>query len=108
LKNCRIFSLDAMSTELVIRAEKVVEHILTTSHWNNCSPAIRRLHTRNYFEVAGTQGHLSSRLICWTEDWQRPLGGTRTVILLGQYWNIPVRNLSNPEDRKRLEDYLNK
>lgn len=77
--------------------------------------AIRKLQTRNVFQVLG--GDLrtpSSFILCWTPDgainreqWRRGVtGGTGTAINLASGRNIPVFNLQRPDHLARIQKYL--
>lgn len=74
--------------------------------WHRCSPAARKLHARNCFQVLGKD--LSTPVdfvICWTKD-GGPTGGTGQAIRIAMHHRIPVFNLFNPEDIKSLEKLI--
>lgn len=79
--------------------------------WDKCSRGAKALHTRNVYQVLGTNlTSPSNFLICWAEvDKQgKPKGGTRTAWMLGEQY-IGVEkcfNLYFDEHRKRVEAWL--
>lgn len=75
------------------------------------------LHTRNVFEVCGTdiddKSRHSSFVLCWTQDGSettaetgRGTGGTRTAIVLAANLGIPVINFAREGAAQRLNDLL--
>lgn len=61
--------------------------------WGSLSQGAKRLHARNCYQVLGQNlDHPSDLIICWTEKGQ-PIGGTRTAIILGEKYNVPIINL---------------
>ena len=77
--------------------------------------AVRKLQTRNVFQVLGKDLRTpSSFVLCWTPDgavsrkeWRRGItGGTGTAINLASIRNIPVFNLQRPDHRARIEKWL--
>lgn len=65
--------------------------------WNNCSDYAKKLHARNVFQVLGKDLKTPSKfLLCWTKG-GKPVGGTRTAIVLAEQNNIPVFNFFNYE-----------
>lgn len=65
--------------------------------WEACTPAARKLHARNCYQVLGRNlNQPSDLLICWTKNGQS-VGGTRTAIELAKEHKIPIVNLANKE-----------
>ena len=61
--------------------------------WHRLSPAAKKLHGRNVYQVLGYGlDKPSSLLVCWTKNGEL-VGGTRTAIVLAHMYNIPVFNL---------------
>lgn len=73
---------------------------------NRLSVAAKKLHTRNVFQVLGSDLSTPSRfLICWTPNGEL-VGGTRTAIVLAQRAGIPVFNLANESHLDRLQKFI--
>lgn len=63
--------------------------------WHNCSPAAKKLHARNCYQVLGASLCVPSNLvICYTEDGKLQ-GGTATALKLAMQYNIPIMNLGD-------------
>ena len=61
--------------------------------WDKCSPAAKRLHGRNCFQVLGPNLNTpSTMLICWTKGGMGR-GGTGQAIRICREWGIPVFDL---------------
>lgn len=72
--------------------------------WHNCSEYAKKLHARNVFQVLGQDLVSPSKfLLCWTKG-GKPVGGTRTAIILAEQNNIPVFNFFNYE--KTLAEFI--
>lgn len=85
--------LSALATDYVQEAFQIAKSI--HPNWGACSPAAKKLHTRNIFQVLGSDLNTSSKfLICWTKD-GLPSGGTRTAIVLAERDGVPVYNLGD-------------
>ena len=82
--------------------------------WNRLSPAARKLHARNCYQVLGAALDAPSQfLVCWTPDGAvhprectRATGGTGTAIRLAALYGVPVFNLSRADHRERAEEYV--
>jgi hypothetical protein len=74
--------------------------------WNRCSQGAKKLHTRNIYQVLGSNCDLPvDFVICWTKD-GKTIGGTATAINIAKQNGIPVYNLAITEDRKHFEEML--
>ena len=60
------------------------------------------LHARNFLIMQGVDF-----VICWTKD-GKASGGTGQALRIAEERGIPVRNLQNPETRKKVETWLSK
>lgn len=89
-------------------AEKHVRTVIADDHWNNMTQGARKLHLRNFRQVFGTDMINPSKfIVCWTKD-GKPIGGTRTAILLAQKHGIPVHNLAIKSELDKICNYLKK
>jgi hypothetical protein len=87
---------------------------LTHPAWNHCNSFVRKLHTRNVFQVLGLNLRTPSEcVICWTpdgaiteQDCSIKTGGTGTAIRIASKYGIPVYNLQRRGDRERLIEKL--
>ncbi len=88
------------------------EQIVKTIHpnWKACSSGVRKLHTRNAFQVLGFQlDSPSDFLICWTEERNGSIqGGTRTAVILAEKSHIPCFNLWRRNEVEKLKVFLKK
>lgn len=87
--------------------------------WITLKHSVRRLHTRNLYQVLGpTLDNPSSFIICWTQDGcvnattrTRETGGTGQAIacatMFPTLYDIPVFNLKNTDAHDKLMEYLN-
>lgn len=74
--------------------------------WDKCSPLVRKLHGRNIFQVLGKDLISPSEfLVCWTPE-GKPVGGTRTAIVLAERHRIPVFNLALPDAMANLDAWI--
>jgi hypothetical protein len=65
--------------------------------WKNCSPAAKKLHGRNVYQVLGwTMDAPSKAVVCWTSKGELR-GGTSTALVLAQHMDIPIFNLGSDE-----------
>lgn len=61
--------------------------------WENLTSGAKRHHARNVHQVLGKDCQTPSEvLVCWTPG-GRPVGGSRTAIVLAEQHGIPVVNL---------------
>lgn len=84
-------------------------------NWNNLGVFAKGLHTRNVFQLKGTNEVNSSFVVCWTPDGaqtaketSRKTGGTGQCIRMADALSIPVFNIKNEDSRKRLVNWLEK
>jgi len=82
--------------------------------WGRLNTPIRALHTRNVFQVLGSDLQTPSLfVVCWTPDGaetenesSRDTGGTRTAIVLAARHGIPVVNFARSGAQERLHQVL--
>lgn len=93
--------------EILRIAEKAARKI--HPHWHDLKKGARNMHTRNVFQVLGSNLNLKSDiLICWAPPINDTIsGGTRTAYELAKRLNIPVFNLYDEETREYWISYLN-
>lgn len=79
-------------------------------------PYPRALMARNYHQITGKDNNAkkSKFVICWTPDGckshtERTIktGGTGQAISIASSLGVEIYNLANPEDRQRIENYIN-
>jgi hypothetical protein len=76
-------------------------------NWSRLSPAAKKLHGRNCYQVLGKDLKTFSKfIICWTPNAEL-VGGTAQALRLSQYFNIPVFNLANESHKIKLDNHLN-
>lgn len=84
--------------------------IASTIHpaWKSCSPAAKKLHSRNVYQVLGLDLATPSRfLVCWAiPSGTSVSGGTRTAVELAKSHNVPVFNIYHKSDLSGLISYL--
>lgn len=89
-------------------ARRIVEQ--THPAWHRCNEFVRRLHTRNMFQVLGHDlNTFLTGLICWTPDGAQTAqetsihtGGTGTAIRIADQYRVPVLNLARSGVYDRL------
>ncbi len=75
-------------------------------NWNKLSPAAKKLHGRNCYQVLGKDLKTFSKfVVCWTPDAEM-VGGTAQAIRIANYLNIPVFNLADESQKIKLDNYL--
>jgi hypothetical protein len=82
--------------------------------WKDLPEAVRRLMTRNLYQVAGKTLDVPSEfVVCWTPDGcttkksrNRYTGGTGQAIAYADIVSAPVFNLKNKNDFERLMKYI--
>lgn len=82
--------------------------------WHRLSPAARKLHGRNCYQVLGLSLDTPSRvLVCWTSDGcesartrSAKTGGTGTAIELAERHGVPVFNLGKAGRGAALREWL--
>ena len=74
--------------------------------WKELAPKVKRLHTRNIFQVLGEDlNSKSDFLICWTPNGMI-VGGTGTAIKVAQRFNIEIFNLAIPFQQMELRSVI--
>ena len=77
--------------------------------WERLTPAAKKLHARNVFQVLGRDLNTPSKfLVCWAETDKHgiPKGGTRTAWVLADREGVECFNLINDEHKERIEKWL--
>jgi len=82
--------------------------------WHRLSPAARKLHGRNCYQVLGLSFDVPSQfLVCWTSDGcesartrSAKTGGTGTAIELAESHGVPVFNLGKAGRSVALREWL--
>ena len=89
--------------------------IVKPKNWKPMKQGAKKLHTRNIYQVQGLDLNTPSRFIlCWAEPKYKDrrteecLGGTGTAVKLGIDNGIEIINLYWEDQRKRVEDWVNK
>lgn len=75
--------------------------------WDMCSPGARKLHTRNVYQIVGTE--LSDPVkfvVCWTVGGNRT-GGTGQALRIAEYLEIPIFDLAIPGSIELLTSFVN-
>lgn len=105
-----LFSEDGyiVSTDLLTlrRAEEIASQIHPA--WDSCSRGAKGLHTRNVFQVLGSNLDIPSKfLICWAPVKKGVIqGGTATAYHLARQNGVECFNLHNPDTKERIEEWL--
>lgn len=74
-------------------------------NWAVCSPAARKLHARNGYQVLGLDLKSPSQmLICWTKAGV-PSGGTGQALRIAYSHSVRVYNLGFPETFEQWDDW---
>ncbi|CAH9014820.1 putative DprA-like protein [Vibrio phage 249E41-1] len=80
--------------------------------WDRCSQGAKSLHSRNVYQLLGQDLNTPSRfVICWAEpkgEDGHVKGGTATAVKLGIDNGAEIINLYHEDQRKRVEDWINK
>lgn len=69
-------------------------------HWDKCSPAARKLHTRNARQIVGHETvcgpdvQVSKFVVCWTKGGAL-IGGTAIAIRMAESCEIPIFNFGD-------------
>ena len=75
--------------------------------WYKCSPAARKFHARNCYQVLGSNLDTPSAFIlCWTPN-GKPIGGTGQALRIAAYHSIPIVNFFNPDPLNRIAALIN-
>lgn len=74
--------------------------------WGRCSPAARKFHARNCFQVLGYSLTVPSDcVICWTPGGEA-VGGTGQALRLAAHHGIPIFNMGNPSWERPFKDWM--
>lgn len=93
------------------------EQIASEIHpaWDKCSQGAKKLHSRNVYQLLGQDLNTPSRFIlCWAKPKDKDRkneyvqGGTGTAVKLGIDNGVEIINLYWEDQRKRVEDWVNK
>ncbi len=72
-------------------------------NWNACSPAARKFHARNCYQVLGLDlATPSTFIVCWTPD-GKAVGGTGQALRIAKDENIPIYNLADVYDQELID-----
>ncbi|UUW39759.1 hypothetical protein VP14_072 [Vibrio phage VPMCC14] len=89
--------------------------IIKPKNWSPMKQGAKKLHTRNIYQVQGLDLNTPSRFIlCWAEPkykdrrTEEVKGGTGTAVKLGINNGVEIINLYWEDQRKRVEDWVNK
>ena len=107
IKSQRKTESSRLSLKLAQQAELIAAEVHPT--WDRLSQGARGLHSRNCFQVLGSDLSSPSKfLVCWAQIDKHgvPKGGTRTSWVLATQNNIPRYNLIIPEHLERISKYL--
>lgn len=75
-------------------------------NWTACSRAARALHARNCHQLLGLDLHSPVEfVVCWTKDGEAS-GGTGQALRIADAYGIPVFNMHNPENVKRILEFI--
>lgn len=87
------------------------EEIAKTIHpaWMKCSPAAKKLHSRNVFQILGFDLDTPSDFVLyWAEEDScgEVSGGTRTAVMLARKYNIPTINMDFEGWEEKLREVI--
>lgn len=80
-------------------------------NWNACSPAAKRLHTRNVRQIIGMEklhGDVVQPVkfvVCWTKNGQM-IGGTSQALRIADELGIKIFNLGSTKNNDELESIV--
>ena len=81
--------------------------------YDNLKFGAQKMMGRNVWQVLGTLlNEPSKAIVCWTQNWKNPTGGTSQAIRIATDYGIPVINMNNPEFSaakdviKKLKNFL--
>jgi hypothetical protein len=75
-------------------------------NWSACSRGAKALHARNCHQVLGDKLNEASEFVCcWTED-GKASGGTGQAMRIAEYYGIPVFNMHDPENIRRITEFV--
>lgn len=95
------------------KAEQIASEIHPA--WDRCSQGAKKLHTRNVYQLLGQDLNTPSRFVlCWAKPkstdrkTEHVQGGTATAVKLGIDNGVEIINLYWEDQRKRVEDWVNR
>lgn len=106
------------TTPSVVVADRLETFVTAKAHaeyfhpaWDRCSSGAKKLHTRNVFQIGGSDlASTVDMVVCWTAGGQRG-GGTGQALRIAEHLEVPIFDLAVPgiiEDLwafvKELED----
>lgn len=98
------YVIDDFNDKILDEAIKMAR--LAHPAWDRCSPAARRMHTRNVFQVLGRDLETPSNfVVCWTPG-AKGQGGTGQAIRIAKQESIPVFDLSLDRNKEAFMEYL--
>jgi hypothetical protein len=75
-------------------------------NWEACNEYARRLHTRNVYQILGSDlNTVSDFVVCWTINGE-PIGGTAQAIRIAEYYWIPIYNLGKEGDLDKFKQFF--
>jgi hypothetical protein len=76
--------------------------------WHRCSPAAKKLHARNSYQVLGLDLQTPAKFIlCWTEG-AKGEGGTGQALRIARRRGIPIYDFGEPLLLKRWSDFADR
>lgn len=106
LDDPRFIYMDDTNSDLLFKAQMVAQKY--HPNWPACSPAAKKMHTRNVMQVLGhdLQTH-SDMVVCWTPR-ASGSGGTGQAIRIARAYGIPVFDIASEEQRVALCAFVEK
>ena len=75
-------------------------------NWDACSPAARKFHARNCYQVLGIDLKTPSDFVlCWTPN-GKPVGGTGQALRIATHHKIPIVNFFDPNPLDRIAELI--
>lgn len=100
----RFISLNDLPDDVVMIARDLARH--THPAWHSCSQGVRKLHTRNMFQVLGRNlDDPVDFVVCWTKNGSGA-GGTGQALRLAKSMNIQIFDLAIPGMIDALHSYI--
>lgn len=92
-----------------VQAQDIAETIHPA--WERCSQGVKKLHTRNVYQLLGQNLNTPSRfVVCYAkpknDGTDGVKGGTATAVQLGIDNDVEIINLYHDKHRKRVEDWV--
>jgi hypothetical protein len=94
-------ALDDVPFDVVTTASEIAASVHPV--WSNLTQGVKKLHTRNVFQVLGANLNTPVKLVlCWTPG-ARVIGGTATAIHIAESRGIPVVNMASADWQARFQ-----